>query len=496
MKRKILSLFAVATLLTLAACREDYLDINIDPNSATSSTPDLVLTNALNVTASRLVHHQIGAFWSGQWSPTGSVSGFQTEKTYAVSGDFGSGIWNSTYDNLNDYQYIETRATELNQPAFVGIAKVMKAFNFQILVDTYGNVPYTEALKGTTAIRPKYDDAKMIYASLITELGAAVTELSKPVTSENPSPGQADIVFKGDLSKWVRFANTLRLRMLIRQTNVTGLDVKGEIAKITGGYLAAGEDVLADPGYLKTLGKLNPFYANYGFTEANVKSGNKDFYTFSDYFITTLKSLADTSRLARIAYKPEDALYRADYRGVPFGEGNDAYTAPKISAFGPAFLPTLATVGGSELYKRAQPLMLASESFFLQAEAAQRGYTTGDAKTLYETGVKESFRYLGVPGAAAAATAYLTGAANFATATDKIQTIVTQKWISHINTNGFEAWAEFRRTGFPNAPLSTRAQGTQHPRRLLYPTNELGTNGANVTAQGTIDAFTKLFWQK
>jgi len=501
MKSKIFSLFSLATLLLFGACKEGYLDVNTDPNNATSSTPELVLSTALNVTASRLTHHEIGAFWSGQWSPTGSVSGFQTEKTYTVSADFRQGIWTGVYDNLNDYQYVENRATELKQSALVGIAKTMKAFNFQILVDTYGNIPYTDALKGTGVIRPKYDDAKTIYEDLIKQLDAALVELNKPISTDNPSPAGADLVFKGNMPKWVKFANTLKLRILLRQTNVAGRDayIKGEIAKITGGYLGAGEDALSDPGYQKSAGKLNPFYENYGFTASDTKAGNKDFYTYSDFYIKTLKGFNDP-RLPRLAYVPDDAAFRADYRGVPFGEGNDLYTAPKISAIGPALLPQVATAGASDLYKRAQPVMLAAESFFLQAEAVQRGYlTTGTAKDLYQKGIVESFRYFGVTNAGtAAATYYALETANVGwdSSTDKIEAIITQKWIANTGINGFEAWSDFRRTGFPKVPLSTKAQGTQHPLRLIYPNSELGTNPENVKAQGEVTAFTKLFWEK
>ena len=260
-------------------------------------------------------------------------------------------------------QYVENQATASKQPAFVGIAKTMRAFNYQILADTYGNVPYSEAIKGTDVIRPKYDDAKAIYEDLATQLDAAVVELSKPIAADNPSPGASDIIFKGNMAKWVRFTNTLKLRILMRQTNVAGRDayIKGEIAKIKGGFLGASEDALADPGFLKTAGKMNPFYETYGFTAADKKSGNKDFYTYSDFFISTLNTFKDP-RIDRLAYKPDDAAYKANYRGVPFGEGNDAYTAPKISAFGPAFLPQLANVGSSDLWKRPQPVMLAAES--------------------------------------------------------------------------------------------------------------------------------------
>jgi hypothetical protein len=142
--------------------------------------------------------------------------------------------------------------------------------------------------------------------------------------------------------------------------------------------------------------------------------------------------------------------------------------------------------------------MLAAESLFLQAEAVQRGFMAGDAQTLYQNGIVASFTYLGVPNAAAEATGYYGQAINnvsFATSTDKIEAIITQKWISLAGVNGSEAWCEFRRTGFPIVPLSTRAGSNPHPVRLLYPLSEYGTNADNVEAEGTISQFTsKIFW--
>ncbi|MBO0932130.1 SusD/RagB family nutrient-binding outer membrane lipoprotein [Fibrella aquatilis] len=481
----------LVALLSVSSCKEGYLDINKNPNSATSSTPDLILPAALNATAAGMVGaNEIGHFWAGQWSPSGSVSGFNPEKTYDLPSNFRTGLWTGAYDNLSDYDVIEQAATTSKQPAFVGIAKVMKAFVFQRLVDTYGNVPYTEALKGTAVLRPKYDDAQAIYDDLSKQLDAAVTALKVPIATENPSPGASDIVFAGDMAKWVRFANTLKLRILLRQTNIAAKDaaIKAEVAKTAGngGFLAAGENALSTPGYLKSAGKQNPFYENYGFTPAGTLSGNHDFYTNADFFITFLSSNVDP-RLPRFA-----TLNNANrYVGVPFGDGNDAYLYAKTSGFGPAILKG---------FDQKQVLMQSAESFFLQAEAAQRGYLGTSAKTLFETGVAESFKFLEVPDAAKAAAAYVADPVairNFDASPNKLEAIITQKWVALGAFGGFEAWAEFRRTGFPKVPLSTRAVGTKQPARFLYPNQELGTNEANVKAQGTISQFdTKIFWMK
>jgi hypothetical protein len=131
-KYNLILLFFAA--IAISSCK-DYLNINDNPNSPISATPELVLTNALNVSAGRLVHNEIGAFWAGQWAPSGSVSGFTAEKTYDITTTFRTGIWNSPYDNALDFQYVTREALKVGKPGVAGMALVMKAYDFQILVE-------------------------------------------------------------------------------------------------------------------------------------------------------------------------------------------------------------------------------------------------------------------------------------------------------------------------------------------------------------------------
>ncbi len=482
----------------------DYLNVNNNPNQAVSATPELVLTTALNVTAGRLVHNEIGEFWSGHWAPSGSVSGFNPEKTYDITTTFRTGIWTGPYDNLTDYEYIRTEALKVGKKATAGIALLMKAYNYQILVDAFNNIPYRDALKGTAFIQPKYDDGKAVYDSLFIAVDRAIQYLSLPIDATNASPATADIVFGGNTAMWIKFANTLKLRMLIRISGVAdrAAFVAAEMAKpgFTGSnanFLAAGENVQSTPGYLKTAGKLNPFYENYGYTAANARAGNHDFYTYNKFFVDMLKGNFDP-RIDRLAYTPTNG---GGHVGVPFGEGNDVYIYTKVSGFGPAFLPQDGTVTASSLYTRPQTLMTAAESFFLQAEAVSRTLLASNmsAQQLYEAGITESFKQLGVPSATAAAVTYYSQAVNnvsYASSTNKLTAIRIQKWVALTNYSGFEAWAEYRRTGVPSVPPSTRTLfGTQQPARLLYPLSEYSSNTVNANAQGTISQMTsKLFW--
>jgi Starch-binding associating with outer membrane len=487
MKLKIYSIITTLALF-LASCTGDYLNINDNPNSAVSATPELVLSAALNTTGGRLTHNQIGNFFGGYWAPSGSYSGFIEERQFDYNASYGTNVWNSCYDNLQDYQYILEKATAQKWSSVIGIAKVMRVFNYQILVDTYGNVPYSDALKGTASIRPKYDDAQAIYDDLVKTLDGASADLKAVTSATNPSPGAQDIVFKGDMAKWRRFANTLRLRLLVRQSNVTGKDLKTEVGKVVaegGGFLKAGETVGSTPGYLKSTGKQNPFWENYVANAAGGDAGTKQAYVASDFFITTIQDGLKDPRLARLAAKNNAGIYV----GVPLGDGNDANLFPKRSWFGPAIIKS---------FDQPMVLMTAAESFFLQSEAVQRGYTTGDAKALYEAGITEAFTAAGLT-STEAATYYARTTPNvgWAASTDKIEAIITQKWVAMFSLTGFEAWSEVRRTGFPRVPLATKAVQAKAPARLFYPTSEIATNSENVAAQNVTSQFdNKIFWAK
>lgn len=176
------------------------------------------------------------------------------------------------------------------------------------------------------------------------------------------------------------------------------------------------------------------------------------------------------------------------YTGEPFGGTPNTVT----SAIGPGILQS-ATMPAL--------LFSASQSLFMQAEAAQRGLITGNAASLYKQAVEESFRYLTVPNSATAADAYMSGSANgsvnFALSTNPLRTILYQKWVAECELDGLEAWSDYRRTGFPviTSP-SASAVGLAIPVRLLYPQSEYTQNDANVTAQNQqpTDIYTNIFW--
>ena len=397
--KKIIYSIAILAITMVAGCKREYLDINKNPNLPTSSTAELVLPNALNVTAAGVTRNEVGAFWAGQWAPPTSVSGFGDERNYNTQGSWGtaSTIW-TTYDNLTDYDFVEKDALAKGRKKMAGIAQVMKAFNYQLLVDAYGDVPYTDALKGADGLTtPKYDKAEIIYLDLIVKLDEAIANLSAPTTLANPDVTAAeDIYCAGNMKKWVKFANTLKLRILLRKSELPAEQsyISAQIAKITnplggGAFLEAYEDVFCNPGYLQTSGKQNPFWNRYGFTEANTVSATATQQALSEYAINAIEKPAgprDFQRILRIA-KPRPAIPAVyEFIGIPFGiVGNEDYFYSKVSGFGPGLLQS---------FKQNMLIMTASESLMLQAEANVKGYLvgpTGAYKDYFKDAVRSSF---------------------------------------------------------------------------------------------------------
>jgi len=317
----------------------------------------------------------------------------------------------------------------------------------------------------------------------------------------------SDIVFKGNTTKWARFANSLKLRILMRQARISGRDayIKTEINKIVseGSGFITGEDVgVGGTGFfLATAGKLNPLYDRWGYDANGAKRALNNFPRLTQYLVNSLKTSNDTLRLKRIAYATggegttagvsSKAELAANYVGVPFG-ASSGYLPAGSSALGPSLL-----VKGA--YDKPYLLLTASEVQLNLAEAKQRFSDVSlpnTAKAYFEEGITQSFRTLGA-NVALAATFKTSKIENYDwdASTNKLNAIAIQKWVTFTNFSGLEAWAEYRKTGLPVTPQSIQVPDAKRPVRFFYPNTESGANQANVTAQGTIDVFaTRLFW--
>jgi hypothetical protein len=489
-------LFASALWLALAGCKRE-LDINQNPNTVTESniTPALILPNALhNVGVQTTLGYGWLSNWMGHWSPSGGYNPNTEESTYNITSSFQETKWANVYNALFDLDVIEQKSTANGQGFFKAVAMIMKVHLFQNLVDLYGNIPYKQAFKSLEFPSPVYDKAEDIYADLHLKLDSAIKIMDTAAVGS--AEEKVDIVFEGKKSLWKKLANTIKLRLLIRLSEVNP-NPTAELAKITaaGGVLKSGESAAANPGYLNDEGKQSPFFGAYGLTP----SGNQanEYYRANNYIITVLKGNND----ARLGYffkpAPSPLSPSNPFVGTVYGADADTdFGGDRTSNIGSGLVKS---------FDQDQWIVSSVESLFLEAEAIARGWLPGNPLTAYDAAVTESFIWLGVPKADSAANAYQVNnpSANWAnsgaTADSKAKFVVAQKYIALTGINSLEAWNDYRRLGVPaNVPLSVNpGRGSRTiPVRLIYPAAEYAVNSANVQSQGTITGQSKLFWDK
>jgi len=497
--KSIIKFVLVLTVTGLLASCEGYLDVNVDPNNPTSVTPDLVLPVGQYYTAvyqqsDRYMSH-LGNMLMVNWSQSDGFAWYPDEFKYNVTSSFYARIWNATYPNtLKQYQIL----FNLEGPEYDyyrAIAMIMKAFHFQQLVDCYGDVPYTEALGRSVEATPKYDDAQEIYADLIVQLTDAIAMIKNADEMVVMEPDVDDAMFGGNMTNWIRFANTLKVRILTRQSSMADKAsyIQGELSAISSegsGYIT--DDVGVNPGYIpKNTGKQNPMWNSLGWDEGGTQTLSSKATCASDYIIDYLTSTNDP-RIDRLYETPATG-----HLGVP--QGLLDYDTPVADQYMPDFVSNI----GPGILKAADMdaiILTLAEHYFNLAELRQRGILTSgpEAEDLYESGITASFEYLGVPDAENAAATYYgqtKNLVNWGNSINKIEAIITQKWIAVNGTTAEQSWFDYSRTGYPSGipiPLNYNAT-TDRPVRLFYPSGEYSSNGENVPAQP--NAFSvKIFW--
>ncbi|NIJ53299.1 SusD/RagB family nutrient-binding outer membrane lipoprotein [Dyadobacter arcticus] len=512
----------LALIITVLSSCKDYLEINTNPNSATSTSALLVLPQA--IVGSAFIANQFnnyGGHFGGYIANAGGFSGFGNLFNYQLVPNDYNGMWMNTYDNLQDYKYILDQTAGVDEQAYANAAaKIMTALNYQRLVDAFGNVPYTEALQNNANLTPAYDDAATIYQDLVTKLDSAILIIdgAKFPLSLNSS---SDPMFAGDMTKWKQFANTLKLKMLIRVSGVAALSgfttAKFAALDKTLGFIA--DDAIINPGYVKD--KPNPLWNSWGYSNTGALSNASRIPTEFAYGFYKGQKLTDEGR--------GGVIYKNFATGSPVNQLGNEVEAPTIvtnysswytGTFNSASSITNA-LGVLKGPSQGQVIMLKAESEFLQAEARLKGFLTGDFTLNFEAGINASYTYLYKdvtnvvsPGKDVAAdiaaykvenpTSYLVNIKLATTPAQRLEAIITQKWIAVNMINSEEGYNEFRRTGYPvtvangdgfhniASLLSTSTRPDKLPSRILYPSSEQSYNAANYKA---INQFTDLiFW--
>lgn len=472
------NIFCIALVCMLGSCTGDLAELNVDPNKSPTANPEEVLTASIGymsyvVDAQYNRRSQVwGQYWT--WGPGVAIGNI--ERYISAGNDYDNG-WARMYSNaLRDLKFV----AESDSKAHAGVAKILQAYIFQGLVDHFGDVPFSEALRGEpengSILSPSYDDDAAIYAQLIPMINDGLADIDGLVDGL----GSEDLLYGGNLANWRKFANSLKLRILMRQS--MNADVSTEVkALIAAGNFIDGPSSAAAVAFDGAVGDENPMYAYFERSLGNYFLASN---TSMDFLIAT-----NDPRLSAF-YVPNSS---GNFVSIQQGSVDDQPFTASPSDFSQ----------GSELtYNNDNEVILMSdwEVSFLRAEAAVRFGTTDDATVLFNNALAQNFSYVG----ATDSTGFVTSL-NFAGSStgDQIKTIAIQKWVSMNGLQEDEAWIETRRFDtdnnkifsgvdgiFDTPAISVMSEGT-HPSIWLYPQSEISLN-ANSPAQR--DLMGRVFW--
>jgi len=531
MKKLFLLLISFSTI-AFYSCDERLEELNTDKKNPSEVDPSSLFARGLKVTfdnvESASVNDNPFRLYAQHWSQTTYPEESQYNLTSrSIPANFWENIYRDVLADLDESKRLINAEIEAgnfaNTPEAVfrnqiSCIEILSAYNYTLLVDTYGDIPYTDALD-VENISPSYDDAETVYKDLVDRIDAAVAAFDN---SANGFSAAQDAMYNGNVSSWTLFANTLKLRIGMRFADYDAAYAEDLVTEaVADGVFTSAADN-ASVQYMSAAPNTNPVYA------AIVLSGRNDF-VISDVLDETLNSLQD----------PRLKQYSSEMVNFPFPVDGDDNEMDSTLAYGvfatytnedgedsvETYLAANTTVsaeyagklkvykGGtygtansfvsnsklsSQLYNDptfAGTLISYSEVQFLLAEAVERNMIGGDAQTYYNAGIEASFDFWGADGFE---DYILQPEVNYITATGTYkEKIGRQLWIALFN-QGFEAWASYRRLDFGILEPLPGDESVSVPMRLIYPLEEDQLNGQNksdaASAIGGDEVTTKVFW--
>lgn len=457
----------LTSLLLFSSSCEKFYDINKDPDSILSAPLSTILTSTtVNIgyfsgsdlnRFSNLILQQ----YSGQ--SVGTLNQTQEYDKYLITGNDSNNLFGTAYANiLNDLESIITRATAEGSPNYSGVAKILKAYMYQNMVDAYGDLPYSEAQKLTGNVSPKYDKDEQIYKNIITLLNEGTTEVNATTSLQSPSTNST--IFSGAFStsrpKWVKFANTLKLRVYLHYSEKDPAFLTAQMNSL----IAANATFMADNtdnfqmAFINASGARNPF--------DQFETSRANYLVAGDKIVSLMNGKNDP----RSAFYFSPFTTAPNYRGAAVGAASNATLYSKLYTYLRGATVTATSFTGSAPVR----MLTFAEYNFIRAEAVLRFGVTGVAQTFFTAGITASMNDAGV--LPANQTAYL--AANgilVGTPAQQLQQIIQEKYVASYGVN-MEPWTDWRRTGYPVLTLPTNAVITFTPRSLYYPQSEVDTN--------------------
>jgi Starch-binding associating with outer membrane len=472
----------IVSLFTVTSCDkiEDFKDTNTNPNQTTTPIPSALLTNVESNMGA-----QLGFDAGGINTGSGLYAQYYSETQYTEVSRYNKPYYNyDTYygGSIEDLQNIINYNSDPNTADAaavfgsnnnqIAIARILKAHYIKFLTDAVGDLPYFDAFNGSTGvITVKYDAQQAIYTDLLKELKEAVEQF------DNGTAVQGDIIFNGDVSKWKKYANSLRLLLALNMRKVDAGTAQSEFVDALNNSAGVIEDN-SDNVTINYPGGVfpQPIFNYYVLTQ------RLDF-AVSETMTDQLSSTND----------PRSAVFASSTKGFPYG-----LTRDDAVAFAGANADWARILAGTNTPTNSSWTLLSAANVYLaRAEAAQLGWTSeviwdGSGNGVYEKGVAASFAQWGVDGSV-----YVSSLTD-----PSEEDIATQEWLAFY-PNGLEGWDIYRRTGFPTltpAPGTTSGiprRATYGVRDYSYNSSNVGAAAANYTVNGQPDSqWGRIWWDK
>lgn len=463
-------------ILSLTACSKKIMtDINRDRNDATTVPPANILPSAIITTAFSVTGADL-AWYSSLFTEQSTGVDEQFYDADRRNGITASSLvnnsWNDLYDNLSVLKDIIGKTSPdgaYPNPAILGMAQVLSAYNLAIATDIWGDVPWTEALQGSKEVHPKYDKQQDVYTAIFGLLNSAITNLTG---NSGNAAAATDLIYNGNSSNWIKAAWSLKARYYMHLVNQVPADIDSALACISKGF-TSGSNAFIFNKYEPTQIGSNPWF-DFTFQERGDLCSGKTLYDLmtsrndpriSEYFVPINNN-------GTVVPAPNGIATRTR-------AGNGVYSYSNITA-GSESDATVAT-----------PMMSYHELLFIQAEAlARKGQ---DFTQALKAAIEANFVFHGLT--VAAADAYYTSEVmpNLgATLSVNLQEIMTQKYIAMYEQESIEVYNDVRRTGIPTMHNpNNNLSNFGFPQRMPYASSEVTANPANVP---TIDIFKDKIW--
>ena len=451
--------------LGVTSCTEGFEEMNIDPNNPTAVPAETLLTQAQfslsNLMWSRGLNFEFGMLMVQHFSQ----SEYAEDSRFNQNPSNFNGIWNTFYANgMNDLQaamritVANEILTEAQRNNNLATLEILRVWTFQNVTDTWVNVPYSQTFNPAEFPNPMYDRQQDIYAGLASEIDAALSK----ITVGSPGFTSGDIYYGGDMAKWQRFGNSLKVRIGMRMADIDQATARRMVSEgFAAGVISSHNEGFHFP-FQSDQRLANPFFVDNTI-------GNRDDFTLSDVLVDAMKERNDP-RIPAFA-NPNVA---GEFVGLPFGLTDGETFASQGIASRPSNRLRSATEPGY--------LLTHAEMKFFEAEAIERGFINGNAAEAYNAAVTASMLQWGISDQIAV-NAYLAQPINTYNAANWKNSIGIQKWIA-LYGNGIEAWSEWRRLDVPQLAVPVAAVRTSIPVRALWPAVELGNNPTSVANAG------------